>query len=60
MVSTTQKRDHANPSPWETLYGDQAIPVDPVAKTYMVQDLQNWTRNYLDLESALELFKVIY
>jgi hypothetical protein len=36
-----------NPNAWDVLYLDQAIPVDLVAKTYMIRDLQNWTRNYL-------------
>ncbi|MCW6036905.1 hypothetical protein K4A83_11615 [Spirulina subsalsa FACHB-351] len=36
-----------NPNTWQVLYLDQAIPVDPVAKQYMICDLQNWTRNYL-------------
>jgi hypothetical protein len=36
-----------NPNTWHVLYLDQAIPVDPVAKQYMIRDLQNWTRNYL-------------
>lgn len=40
-------RDHAHPNTWDTLYLDTAIPVDPVAKAYMIQDLQSWTRNYL-------------
>lgn len=40
-------RDRFNPNTWDTLYLDQAIPVDPVAKAYMIRDLQNWTRNYL-------------
>ena len=40
-------RDRRNPNTWDTIYLDQAIPVDPVAKAYMIQDLQSWTRNYL-------------
>lgn len=36
-----------DPNTWEILYLDQAIPLDPVAKAYMLRDLQNWTRNYL-------------
>lgn len=44
---TLQPRDRRNPNTWDALYVDQAIPVDPVAKAYMVRDLQNWTRAYL-------------
>jgi hypothetical protein len=40
-------RDRRNPNTWDTLYLDQAIPVDSVAKAYMIRDLQSWTRNYL-------------
>lgn len=36
-----------NPDTWQVLYLDQAIPVDSVAKEYMIKDLQSWTRNYL-------------
>ncbi len=36
-----------NPDAWQVLYFDQAIPVDSVAKEYMIEDLQSWTRNYL-------------
>lgn len=39
--------DRRNPNTWDVLYLDQAIPVDPVAKAYMLRDLQNWTRHYL-------------
>ncbi len=42
-----QPRDRANPTIWDTLYLDKAIPVDPLSKTYMIRDLQSWTRNYL-------------
>ncbi|MGA7932829.1 MAG: hypothetical protein WCA35_04555, partial [Kovacikia sp.] len=42
-----QSHDRRNPNAWDALYLDQAIPLDPVAKAYMVQDLQNWTRHYL-------------
>lgn len=44
---TPQLRDRRNPNAWDALYLDQAIPVDPTAKAYMIRDLQNWTRNYL-------------
>lgn len=39
--------DRRNPDAWDALYLDQAIPVDPVAKGYMIRDLRSWTRNYL-------------
>jgi hypothetical protein len=39
--------DRRNPNTWAALSVDNAIPVDPVAKAYMIQDLQNWTRSYL-------------
>jgi hypothetical protein len=44
---TLQPRDRRNPNAWDALYVDQAIPVDPVAKAYMIRDLQNWTRALL-------------
>jgi hypothetical protein len=44
---TPKLRDRRNPNAWDALYLDQAIPVDPTAKAYMIRDLQNWTRNYL-------------
>jgi len=42
-----QSRNRANPTIWDTLYLDRAIPVDPLSKIYMIRDLQSWTRNYL-------------
>ncbi|MEM7554632.1 MAG: hypothetical protein AAF378_11110 [Cyanobacteria bacterium P01_A01_bin.84] len=36
-----------NPNTWDILYLDDAIPVDSIAKAYMVEDLQSPTRNYL-------------
>jgi len=42
-----QKRDRLNPYVWDALYLDRSIPVDLVAKAYMVRDLQSWSRNYL-------------
>jgi len=39
--------DRRNPNAWDAIYVDQAIPVDAIAKGYMIRDLQNWTRNYL-------------
>jgi hypothetical protein len=44
---TPQPHDRRNPNAWDALYVDQAIPVDPVAKAYMIRDLQNWTRPLL-------------
>lgn len=42
-----QPRDRQDPNLWDVLYLDEAIPVDSIAKTYMIRDLQSWTRNYL-------------
>jgi hypothetical protein len=39
--------DRTDPNHWDALYLDLAIPVDPVAKQYMIRDLRSWTRNYL-------------
>ena len=36
-----------NPNVWDVLYFDESIPVDLVAKAYMIEDLQSWTRSYL-------------
>uniref|UniRef100_A0A832H205 Uncharacterized protein n=1 Tax=Oscillatoriales cyanobacterium SpSt-402 TaxID=2282168 RepID=A0A832H205_9CYAN len=48
MIPYTPKlRDRRNPNAWDALYLDGAIPVDPVAKAYMIRDLQNWTRSFL-------------
>jgi hypothetical protein len=44
---TPQPHDRTNPNVWDALYLDGAIPVDPVAKAYMIRDLKNWTRSYL-------------
>jgi hypothetical protein len=44
---TPQPHNRSNPNAWDALYLDQAIPVDPVAKAYMIRDLQSWTRSYL-------------
>ncbi len=44
---TPKPRDRRDPNAWDALYLDQAIPVDPVAKAYMIHDLQNWSRHYL-------------
>lgn len=44
---TPQPHNRRNPNVWDILYLDESIPVDPVAKAYMIRDLQSWTRNYL-------------
>lgn len=43
----SQPHDRRDPNAWDALYLDEAIPVDPVAKAYMIRDLRNWTRIYL-------------
>lgn len=47
MTVTTAPRDRQDPNVWEAIYADEAIPVDPTAKAYMIKDLQSWSRNYL-------------
>lgn len=32
---------------WDALFVDQSVPVDLIAKRYMITDLQNWTRYFL-------------
>lgn len=44
---TPQPYNRRDPNTWDVLYTDQAIPLDPVAKAYMLKDLQHWTRSYL-------------
>ncbi|MGF1481271.1 MAG: hypothetical protein ACFB4I_17605 [Cyanophyceae cyanobacterium] len=44
---TPQPYNRRNPNAWDVLYLDESIPVDLVAKAYMIRDLQSWTRNYL-------------
>ncbi|MEM9539375.1 MAG: hypothetical protein AAGA60_07670 [Cyanobacteria bacterium P01_E01_bin.42] len=39
--------DRRDPDVWDVLYLDNAIPVDPIAKTHMIRDLKQWTRIYL-------------
>ncbi|PZD70963.1 hypothetical protein C1752_08627 [Acaryochloris thomasi RCC1774] len=46
-VYTPQPYNRRDPNTWDVLYIDQAIPLDPVAKSYMLKDLQHWTRSYL-------------
>ncbi|WYL94673.1 MAG: hypothetical protein HEQ35_13170 [Gloeotrichia echinulata IR180] len=43
----TQPHNRRDPNAWDALYLDWSIPVDPIAKAYMIRDLQSWTRNYL-------------
>ena len=42
-----QPYNRLNPNHWDVLFVDQSIPVDLVAKSYMIRDLHNWTRSYL-------------
>jgi hypothetical protein len=46
-VYTPAPHDRLNPSTWDVLYLDGSIPLDDIAKAYMLRDLQSWTRNYL-------------
>ncbi len=46
-IYTPQPYNRRDPNTWDVLYIDQAIPLDPVAKAYMLKDLQHWTRSYL-------------
>lgn len=48
-----EPHDRQNPNAWDALYLDLAIPVDPVAKAYMIRDLRSWTRAYLLLPIKL-------
>lgn len=45
--SSSESRDRQHPNIWAAMYLDSAIPIDRTAKAYMVEDLQNWSRNYL-------------
>ncbi|MGF1461522.1 MAG: hypothetical protein ACFBSG_21170 [Leptolyngbyaceae cyanobacterium] len=47
MTYIPADRDRQDPNHWDAVYVDGGIPVDPVAKAYMVKDLQGWSRNYL-------------
>ncbi|MBW4523072.1 MAG: hypothetical protein KME16_25825 [Scytolyngbya sp. HA4215-MV1] len=42
-----EPHNRRNPNAWDAVFLDQAIPVDPIAKAYMVKDLRSWTRSYL-------------
>jgi hypothetical protein len=44
---TPKPYNRRDPNVWDVLFCDRSIPVDLVAKAYMIQDLQNWTRSYL-------------
>jgi len=44
LIST---HDRLDPNTWDLVYLDNGIPMDAMAKAYMVKDLNNWTRNYL-------------
>lgn len=47
MSWSPQPHNRRDPSVWDAIYCDQGIPVDPIAKSYMVKDLQSWSRSYL-------------
>lgn len=47
MTYTRSPHNRQDPNHWDALYFDPAIPVDLTAKTYMVKDLQSWSRRYL-------------
>jgi len=53
LTLSGQPYNRRNPNTWDVLYLDNAIPVDPQAKAYMIRDLQSWTRNYLLLPIKL-------
>jgi hypothetical protein len=53
MTQTCEDRDRDHPSVWEALYCDEAIPVDAIAKAYMIKDLKSWSRNYLLFPSKI-------
>ena len=42
-----EPHDRSDPNVWDALYIDEALPLDLLAKTYMIRDLRSWTRNYL-------------
>lgn len=42
-----QTYNRQNPNTWQVLAQEQAIPLDAIAKAYMLKDLQSWTRRYL-------------
>jgi hypothetical protein len=52
-VYVPEPHDRRNPNVWDAMYLDTAIPVDLVAKAYMIRDLRSWTRAYLLLPIKL-------
>lgn len=46
-LDRSQPYNRQNPNTWDILDLDRAIPIDSIAKAYTIEDLQNWTRNYL-------------
>ncbi|NJL67316.1 MAG: hypothetical protein HC849_08355 [Oscillatoriales cyanobacterium RU_3_3] len=44
---TPKPYNRQDPNAWDVLFCDRSIPVDLVAKSYMIRDLQSWTRSYL-------------
>ncbi|MGG6263199.1 DUF6999 family protein [Leptolyngbya sp. AN03gr2] len=46
-IQPTRYHDRQNPNTWDILYLDQSVTLDPQAKAFTIQDLQNWTRRYL-------------
>ncbi|WOD39659.1 DUF6999 family protein [Nodosilinea sp. E11] len=42
-----QPYNRLDPDGWDVLYLDQAIPLDPIAKGHMVNDLRSFSRVYL-------------
>ncbi|MEO0947184.1 MAG: hypothetical protein AAFY11_03395, partial [Cyanobacteria bacterium J06641_5] len=53
MIRTPEPHDRRDPPVWDALYLDGAIPIDPLVKSYMVKDLQSWSRVYLLLPIKL-------
>lgn len=53
MTHTPVPHNRQDPSYWDAIYADWAIPLDPTAKAYMVKDLQSWSRCYLLLPIKL-------
>ena len=53
MTWTPEAHDRRDPSVWDAMYLDGAIPIDPLVKSYMVKDLQSRSRVYLLLPIKL-------
>ena len=47
MNQTTAGRNRQDPKVWDALYGDMAIPIDPLVKAHAIKDLQSQSRIYL-------------